>query len=500
VRYPCDRFFSSIVLVCHLTRDKDIKTRNTYLSTTHHRHTPTTLTYTITMKQLFKRSNTLSEFSVIRHSLNTLLHSEDYMIVPTTTTATTTTTTTTTTVITTTLPQQLQQEQEQYQEHCEKQCPTIREKLFYLSSIPNDQGAPLLEQLLLKLQPANQTEQQELSQILNNKMNTRNDCSLMHLCAKNNNTTCMELLHRYGTLIDAQDDLQATPLFYACAQNSQEAAAFLLSNGANPNHKDRYGSLPLSVCLRNNHLELMKILCLYNADIHLKTSRGLNCLHLAALEGDLNKVQHLITECKASIKRSNRDEEHVLFSALEHPHIVQYLCGTVEVKELMNLLSKTNTFGKTIFHSSCEKGALYSLIAIMRSLVDRMDSIDQAIDYLIPRLNESDSRLGYTPLIHSIVSNQSKITKFLLSCSDIELKEMDINGDTALHHAIYIKNEELCEELIQAGSSLKLKNNKQETCHTLIIQNDIKVNVGKLVEKKWGLFPIVKGKNYSPDV
>jgi len=393
-------------------------------------------------------------------------------------------------------------EDDELEQQCQTSCSTLSEQLFFICTQPKDTGVRLLSKTLAQqLQQLQEQQEAEAIDAAKNSLQdknggediekrvfdlnkfrdvSRNNASLMHVSARINNTGCLEVLHKYGGNIDAQDDLNATPLFYTCAHNCQESAVFLLSQGANPNHKDRYGGHPLSVCLRNDHLELMKILVLFNADIHAKGQRGNTCLHLACADGRLKKVRYLMEECKASLKRTNRDDEHVLYSALSSTAVTDFLCENSEAKVLTSMLSRVNSFGKSVFHVCCERGHLDSLLVIMRIMLKKADDRKQALEFLAMRLNEGDNVRGYTPLHLAIINDRVEVVKFLLSINDIAINNADSNGDTALHHAIRIGSKVICDYLIQYGASVRSKNSKGVACWEMAYDADIKLNTSEI--------------------
>lgn len=412
------------------------------------------------------------------------------------------------------VPVVLTADDEEMMRHTRSMFHTVREQLFYLCSLSTDRGYRVLDYMLHEQLEEIQQKNQSLATAAtaaaqsnngtedNNNKNegesldvnkfldvSRNNMSLMHVASRMNNVNCIEVLHMYGALIDIQDDLGATPLFYACAHNGQETAVYLLSHGANPNHKDRYSGHPLAICLRNDHLELMKILVLFNADVHLKGQRGNTVLHLACAEGRIKKVRYLLEDCRASVKRTNRDDEHVLFAALPNLSVVEYLCDTaMDLKELSTILSKVSSFGMTVFHKCCEKGYLDTLMALMKRFMNKSENNKRAgLQFLAQRLNEGDLTRGFTPLMYAIMNEQIEMAKFLLTIDDIQINAADKAGDTALHHAINLNHRELCDLLIQYGASVRSKNQRGVACWEAAIDRDMKLNTSEIsaLEYMW---------------
>jgi hypothetical protein len=111
--------------------------------------------------------------------------------------------------------------------------------------------------------------------------NTSNACTLMHRAAKYQRVDIMNYLYDRGASVEVKDVLDATPLFYAVSTGSVRASSFLLSKHAAVNIRDKFECSPAWAALRNNHLEVVRLLLLFNADVHYKVRQGQTLLHLA---------------------------------------------------------------------------------------------------------------------------------------------------------------------------------------------------------------------------
>jgi len=156
------------------------------------------------------------------------------------------------------------------------------------------------------------------------------NCTLLHLLAQNNKHRCMEVISSHFPNIDLTDSIQSTPLLYAVANHCHEAAAFLLSRGANINQKDVYNKFPLLIALKARDYKMAELLASSRGlEVHLRGTKGNTVLHSVAENGDFIGVQFLVLNLSASPHRRNTEEETALFHALPYPEICNFFCQTV---------------------------------------------------------------------------------------------------------------------------------------------------------------------------
>jgi ankyrin repeat protein/class 3 adenylate cyclase len=272
------------------------------------------------------------------------------------------------------------------------------------------------------------------------------NASLLHCAVKRNKVHCLELLVQHKATVDCVDSIGATPLIHAVVNNCVECVASLIASGANINTKDHYNKCALLLALKNRNYEIAGLL--RKCDVHLKGIRGNTALHTMAEEGDLQAVQFLIETLQASPFRRNQDEDHVLFTCLQHLEIVDYICQ-VSKPILVKMLMHENCFGRTIFHECCERGNFDSLLIILKH-----------VGTLSPKqvtnlLNNADQK-GDTPLILAVNKNRYDIVEFLCRCEEVQINEADGHGFTALAHAANVKDKQLTTTLTKYGGSINV--------------------------------------------
>lgn len=321
------------------------------------------------------------------------------------------------------------------------------QQLFALCLMANDRGITKLRHLL------NDSVYSDSIDTLRDK--TRNNCTLLHLAAKRNNVEIMSyLIFNCGANVNASDWCDSRPLHYAVTANAREATILLLSNGAQSNIRDQYDSSPLQIALLNNNIDLANDLIAWGANINMRCKRGDTILHQACKQGYLRRVRYLIEDCNASTTILNANNEHILFSAMAYPSVLQYLCERVQsCHKFLNLVSHANAYGKTVFHIAAERGHLEGLLVIVQHLKlwwhEEQALIEQ---FICQRLNEYDRDKGCTPLHLSVLFGREDMTKFLCMSAQVDVNRKCLSrGCTPIQVAIYKGVVPICEILIERG-------------------------------------------------
>jgi ankyrin repeat protein len=93
-----------------------------------------------------------------------------------------------------------------------------------------------------------------------------------------NKMNILKFLIEQGCDLNKGDDDGLTPLHAAALENNREAAATLLSSGAQPNIEDRYGNTPLlrAVYSYEDDLSVISLLIQHGADPLHKNKGGLS--------------------------------------------------------------------------------------------------------------------------------------------------------------------------------------------------------------------------------
>jgi ankyrin repeat protein len=318
----------------------------------------------------------------------------------------------------------------------------------------------------------------------------QNNCTLMHKAAKFNHTNVMEYLFKQGATVESVDTIGATPMFYACSGNAVDAVTFLASHKAELNTRDKYEFSPLKVALAEGNYEVAEMLLLFKADIHYKiTSKGTTVLHIAVEENDKKRVDWLIGH-DASIMRTDRNGDTVLFSALAYPNMVTHICNVSKQQgspALAKLLRTPNSFGETVIHVlAANEGGYKTNLESLTLIMNEIRNLGSLVN-LSEMLNDKDkTRHNFSPLHYAVKENNLQYVSYVFGNEELR-REVQIEiqnglGDTPLHLAIRKLNMDMVKLLIDYDKaerkSFKILNQSKQTPMMLAVE--MKLDVQRL--------------------
>ena len=140
------------------------------------------------------------------------------------------------------------------------------------------------------------------------------------IATKNNLLEMITFLIKNGADVNAKNNSNSTPLFFA----NLESAKILIDNHVDVNAKDKDGATILFIA----DFELSKLLIENNADVNAKDNSNSTPLFFAVTFNDIDKVKLLINN-KADINHKN-DSTHTVLSIANYFHFT----------EMINLLKK----------------------------------------------------------------------------------------------------------------------------------------------------------------
>ena len=243
---------------------------------------------------------------------------------------------------------------------------------------------------------------------------------------------------------DAKPDLLnanlATPLHFACRNNHDMVAKFLIGWGVDVNIQDEHGQTWLLIWWIHGHKKLAQILIESSIaghtpeplDVDIKDNRGLTPLNWTAIKGDIHFLKLLIEKGGAKIDEPSPKGWTALLYAARGGwgEIVKYL-----IEKGSNWLHQDNS-GGTVAHHAIEK--------------DKEDILEILIQYSID-IDIADNA-GRTPLFEAIENNKISATRLLVS-NGSRLDITDYSGHTPLYWASRDGNEEIVKILIDIGKA-----------------------------------------------
>lgn len=233
--------------------------------------------------------------------------------------------------------------------------------------------------------------------------------SAIHMAVDSGNPILVRMLLEEGADINDTASHLRTPLIIACQQRKVEVALELIHSGANVQAATGDGTTPLHVS-SSYSFELVQALIEKGADVNAQT-----------LSGDLKGATPLLIACEF---------------------------GQTEIAKLLiekgaNVNARLHN-GQPPLINACKSGSVDIVQMILENNGD-------------PTFVTS----GNTSALHvAVMTGNVEIVKLLLGKSDINFQNQE--GNTALHIAYGIENNEIISELIKNGADTEIRNVKNQ--------------------------------------
>ena len=224
---------------------------------------------------------------------------------------------------------------------------------------------------------------------------------------------------------------------------------FLEIHNFDVNMKDNLGWTALHYSVQSGNYELVIYIADMTADIHLKTSDGTNCLHIAALEGYLKLCKYFLEIHNFDVNMEDNEGWTSLHKSAKNGSfdVFSYILG-----EGSEIYCKTKNM-KNVLHISAEHG--------------HVDICKFVLKHFTKDYQENNSRNQHTLI------GKSYTSQVFYKYNTIFLHAMDNDGNTYLHLATGGNQAKVCELLLKYDTEvITLLNKKDETAREIAEQKN----------------------------
>ncbi|KAM6311587.1 ankyrin repeat and SOCS box protein 2 isoform 1-T1 [Aegotheles albertisi] len=268
---------------------------------------------------------------------------------------------------------------------------------------------------------------------------TLNEETALYLATSRGNLDCLLTLLQAGAEPDISNKARETPLYKACERKNAEAAKLLIQYNADTNHRCNRGWTALHEAVSRNDLEIIDILVKGGAKVESANAYGITSLFVAAESGQLEALRYL-AKCGADINTQASDNASALYEACKNGHvaIVEFLLSQGADA------NKANKDGLLPLHIAAKKG------------------ICEIVSMLIPVTSRTRvKRSGISPLHLAAERNNDDILEELIDAgyevntalSNERSCLYEDRRTTPLYFAVFNNNIYATELLLQAGAN-----------------------------------------------
>ncbi|KAG5673289.1 hypothetical protein PVAND_003349 [Polypedilum vanderplanki] len=238
------------------------------------------------------------------------------------------------------------------------------------------------------------------------------------------------------------------------------------------------GHTSLQAASQNGHLDVIKVLLKYNADVEIEDKDGDRAVHHAAF-GDEPTVIRLLAQSGADLNARNKRRQTALHIAVNkgHNNVVKTLL------ELRCHPSLQDSEGDTPMHDAISKDNDICLTYLLEFGADvtltnnnGFNSIHHAalkgnptaMKILLSKINrpwivEEKKDDGYTALHLAALNNHVDIADLLINMGKANLDRQNVNLQTALHLAVERQHVQIVKLLVRKGANLNIPDKDGDT-------------------------------------
>lgn len=272
-----------------------------------------------------------------------------------------------------------------------------------------------------------------------NQKNNSGDTPLIKAAAGNHNDIITTFFKTKQVDPNIQGASGLSALHWAAARNNKALVSFLLQQGANIDLTSDYGS-PYALAQKEKANDSLKVL-----QQERKRLEQENDIFKAIDAGNEDALKKIIQNNKNKLEIQNRDGDTPLLYCLKKgkTKLAKHL---IAVPVDINAADKD---GNTALHIAAQKSQATTLQRLLKKA-----------DCEVNAKNKD----GITPLILAIKTERKQsINTLLKNAKGLLIDAQDANNKTALHYAVEKNNEELVNQLIQAGAFLNAKDSSGKT-------------------------------------
>lgn len=255
---------------------------------------------------------------------------------------------------------------------------------------------------------------------------------------------------------DGSEEEDESLICLAVKSEEIECLQILIESGC---EVDRKGDLPLHVAAKMNRVDMMEIICLGYVDLDLNAAdmQGRTALHIAALYGQVEAIQFLIS-VGGDVDAADAEGWTPLHHAAEEGHL-----DAVEALLEHAVFAKyaVNREGKTAFALAVERGNshLYDALHLGDLLhrAARLDDVHAMKSCLAQgaKVNGVDQN-GWSPLHRAAFKGHLESVRLLVS-HGARVESVDGSGYTPLLRAVEAGHVEVAMYLLSHGAKASLK-------------------------------------------
>ena len=274
--------------------------------------------------------------------------------------------------------------------------------------------------------------------------------TLLHLSASKNNRKALQILSEAFEEIDCEDSFGFTPAFVAAMNGLAENVDYLLSKGANIEHRTKappppsyvwgdpiersktsfWNSTMMHAAASGGHSSIIRLLLTKNASFTKVNGVNLTAIQLAAQNGHLEVVKVLH---KHGAQLDHLSLQYAAFKG--HANVVAYLLN----------------FSVEDICMRCD-GSFYWLQNRTRYQAASLDYSHDAV------LSDDKFKIFCQSALHlAVTKNHTKVAQLLLSQKYRTVHCTDFTGRTPLHEAVRQNHVEMAELLIKGGTKISHK-------------------------------------------